>query len=84
MRDHRSEYDVECKVEPAAKGQIEQLVLLMRELGYQTSHDTMKSQYKRYANSKDATILVAFVGEDLCGVISGHLCCLLGRLSLTL
>lgn len=64
---------VDCTVRPASEDQVEELVLLMRELGYETTRETMQSQLRRYANSDTSEILVAEIDSELCGVISGHL-----------
>jgi GNAT superfamily N-acetyltransferase len=57
-----------AKIEHAAD-----LVLLMHELGYETSRDTLRMQLDYYDSSDRSTVFVALVDAKPIGLISGHL-----------
>lgn len=64
---------IDCVIQRATAEHAESMLPLMRELGYDTSQTTMRSQLGRYADSTNAVVLVALVRGELVGLVSGYL-----------
>ena len=68
-----SSASVDCVIQRATIEHTIDLIPLMRELGYDTSRDTIETQLDYYESSDRSTVLVALVGARPIGLISGHL-----------
>lgn len=64
---------VDCVIQRATAEHADSMLPLLRELGYDTSRTTMRSQLGRYADSAQAVVFVALVSGELVGLVSGYL-----------
>ena len=64
---------VDCVIQRATDEHAESLIPLLHELGYDTSRTTLRSQLGHYAESEQAVVFIALVGDELVGLVSGYL-----------